>query len=738
MNRIKITQEEYISILNELGNDEYQLVDGEIYQGTHQKLQIIHKTCGRITSISPKSFRLGQRCFYCSKEERIRKNREEKHKEFKNFLQDSTDGEYTILEGEMFVHIKHPLQLVHQTCGNLYRVRPDDFKNGSRCPKCRDRSALKKSHEQFVQEFSNSCLGEYELLDGQVYVNGKTPIKIRHKLCGYEYSINPDSFLRGHLRCSQCKINNKPTHNPEKFIQYKERIAELVGDEYSVLESSDFMNLKSSIVMRHNTCSYEYSTVADYFLKGSRCPNCLIDFRKKQVWSRKTQKEFSEEVLIKGEGNYELVEGTVYINNMTHVQMRHITCGYEYLVMPANFLQGRRCPNCNKLNRSQRNSKTHEIFAKEVRDEVEDEYVVLGTYINSNTKVKMKHSLCGYEWDIVPSSFLSGSRCPSCAKKKGSIKKRKTLDTFKKEMYELVQNEYKVKEGEVYVNNSSPIIVIHNACEHEYSVRPSNFLNGRRCPACSKKARGEKTRKNVDEFKQQVLEYGNQEYELTKNAVYINTDTPIEMQHIICGHVWNPYPAAFIRGSRCPNCNGGIKRTHDEFKQAVKEKGKGEYIVAPGEMYTNNHTHIVLIHTECETKYKTTPGNFLRGTRCPKCALLGMSKGEKAITDIFVENNIDFISQQTFEECKHKRPLRFDFAVYVEGNVKALVEYNGPQHYHEIDYFGGKEAFELTQLRDNIKRTYCEEQGIPLIEIRHDEEILPKLSEELLKVNVCI
>ena len=50
----------------------------------------------------------------------------------------------------------------------------------------------------------------------------------------------------------------------------------------------------------------------------------------------------------------------------------------------------------------------------------------------------------------------------------------------------------------------------------------------------------------------------------------------------------------------------------------------------------------------------------------------------------------------------------------------SCIEFNGIQHYFPIDIFGGEEALDLNQKRDEIKRNYCEENGINFIVIKQD------------------
>ena len=62
----------------------------------------------------------------------------------------------------------------------------------------------------------------------------------------------------------------------------------------------------------------------------------------------------------------------------------------------------------------------------------------------------------------------------------------------------------------------------------------------------------------------------------------------------------------------------------------------------------------------------------------------------------------------------------------------ALLEYQGIQHYKEIDYHNfGKQQRETT---DQLKKNYCNNNDIKLYEIRYDQKIeieLEKIIQEL-------
>ncbi len=73
--------------------------------------------------------------------------------------------------------------------------------------------------------------------------------------------------------------------------------------------------------------------------------------------------------------------------------------------------------------------KTHDEFLQEVADLVQDEYKVLTQYIGTTIKIDMRHNTCGFEYKVMPSSFLQGNRCPKCSKR---VSQRIISSLFKK------------------------------------------------------------------------------------------------------------------------------------------------------------------------------------------------------------------------------------------------------------------------------------------------------------------
>lgn len=108
------------------------------------------------------------------------------------------DG-YTFLE--TYVNTKTKLEVVHNTCGHRYEVRPAHFISGKRCPACNVGSAW--TNEMFLEKVRDAVGDEYTFLES--YVNTKTKLEVVHNTCGNSYSVTPSSFLRRGNRCHSCK-----------------------------------------------------------------------------------------------------------------------------------------------------------------------------------------------------------------------------------------------------------------------------------------------------------------------------------------------------------------------------------------------------------------------------------------------------------------------------------------------------------------------------------------------------
>ncbi|MCK4392664.1 hypothetical protein KAX17_07125 [Candidatus Bipolaricaulota bacterium] len=88
------------------------------------------------------------------------------------------------------------------------------------------------------------------------------------------------------------------------------------------------------------------------------------------------------------------------------------------------------------------------------------------------------------------------------------------------------------------------------------------------------------------------------------------------------------------------------------------------------------------------------------------------------------------------EVLHHHRPewlegLELD--VYVPSR-KLAFEYQGQQHFHPLQMWGGKAALEKTKERDARKRTLCTKVGVKLVQIDYTEPLTKQHIRSQLKV----
>jgi len=193
--------------------------------------------------------------------------------------------------------------------------------------------------------------------------------------------------------------------------------------------------------------------------------------------------------------------------------------------------------------------KTQEQFEKEVYDLYQEEYTVLGKYINANEYIKMRHNCdeCNsHEYDVKPTQFLKGKyKCPICFRTS-----KKTTEKYKKEVYNKYGDEYEVI-GEY--TGSNKYIQIRHCCGKEYPVLANALLQGNRCPVCGSASRVLNKTKTHEEFCKEVYDLEGDEYIVKSD--YIGAKEDISMFHIICSTEYSTTPDRFLHRARCPKCN---------------------------------------------------------------------------------------------------------------------------------------------------------------------------------------
>lgn len=243
-------------------------------------------------------------------------------------------------------------------------------------------------------------------------------------------------------------------------------------------------------------------------------------------------------------------------------------------------------------------------------------------------------------------------------------------------------------------------------------------LNKRQCNTCGRKNTNKNRTYDINYVKEYCENVG---LKLLSNS-YTNCKEKLLFE-CECGE---QFECSFdtIKNSnktKCDKCTGrgyfeknkppnNLKTTNEFINQL--NKITNEFILL--DEYIDAKTPLRFIHTKCGRICYKTPDNILNKFRgCPYCK---ESKGERKIRHFLENNNIRFVSQKKFTDCKDKKELPFDFYL---PDFNMCIEYDGEQHFEEVKIF--KDKLEKVQHHDELKTTYCNNHNILLLRINYKQ-----------------
>lgn len=405
--------------------------------------------------------------------------------------------------------------------------------------------------------------------------------------------------------------------------------------------------------------------------------------------------------------------------------------------------------------------------------------LVLGEYVGSREKIRVKCMIDDYEWEATSSSMIDKNPdrrcgCPMCG---GSLKL--THEIFLDRVSKI--NKDIIVIGR-YINNRTKVSVKCKIDGYEWMAPAGTLMAGNGCPICA----GIKKKTN-EEFISQIK---NTHPNVEVLSEYKTAKSKIKLRCKIDGYEWEAIAASLTKTnpSRCPMCFGNLKKTNSEFLSEMKIKNKdikpmSEYVGANSSMrfkclvdgYEWESTpHTVLsysstsgcpkcnnyilktndefldqlkninryiepidkyvaarkkIRFKCKLDgnvWRATPDKALRGRGCPVCK---MSIGEKKIRDYLLDNNYDFETEYSPYWAEKRR---YDFRI-----KNILIEFDGEQHFQSKLYFDIDSTLEHRMMVDKMKNDMALKNGYSLIRISFTEiENISKILDMELKSSV--
>lgn len=207
------------------------------------------------------------------------------------------------------------------------------------------------------------------------------------------------------------------------------------------------------------------------------------------------------------------------------------------------------------------------------------------------------------------------------------------------------------------------------------------------------------------------IEYYSKIFDFT--IIKIDTEKAV----IKCNKCGEEKEKSLVSLKQFPNacsCKSYPKKDLEKLQEEIDIIFPNEYLI----LNSNGEMGKALIkHNNCGFCFSVSCFHDLLSKRnrgCPKCYQF-KSLGEKAIMNFLEEQKIHYIPQKTFSPL-NKSKYRFDFYI---PKYNLAIEYQGEQHFRDNSFF--KDGLDVVQKRDEVKRNYCKENKIDLLEISYKD-----------------
>ena len=254
-------------------------------------------------------------------------------------------------------------------------------------------------------------------------------------------------------------------------------------------------------------------------------------------------------------------------------------------------------------------------------------------------------------------------------------------------------------------------------CGNDFLIRKSKVdkrLNGQLKYLCC----SSECAKDIQKPKwENIIKLFNDNNYILCSTEYINAKTKLQYickKHKCEGTQYITYNNLRL-GCGCKYC--GTERTAKSKRLSFNEVkmifARNDMILLDQE-YKNTQEKMKYIcknHPEVGIQYMATCNAYKN--HCPFCNII---KGEKKISDFLIKHNIRFELHKSYDNLLGIGGGKLSYDFYLS-QYNLLIEYQGEQHEHSVDLFGGEKQFRIQQEHDIRKRKYASEHNINLLEI---------------------
>lgn len=315
-----------------------------------------------------------------------------------------------------YIDMKTPISHCCTVHNVVWDISPDSALRGSGCGQCkleRFRKKTTKTKEQYEKELKDKNLNV--ILVGK-YINARTPTThycLNHDII---WDTSPTNILQGY-GCPACGAEKTRLKLLKSHEQYEIEVKE-INPDIDVIGEYD--GAQVHILHKCKKDGYEWMATPSNILSGGMCPMCTGNIAWTTERYCQAVRDINPNIEVLGE----------YVGARTPILHKCKIDNYEWKTTPDCVLHKVGCPMCGNKTISQKLSKTHKQYVKEV-SMYNPDIEVLGKYVGATTPILHRCKKDGHEWMIAPSNVLSGCGCPQCKESKGERIVRQWLERNK-------------------------------------------------------------------------------------------------------------------------------------------------------------------------------------------------------------------------------------------------------------------------------------------------------------------
>lgn len=250
---------------------------------------------------------------------------------------------------------------------------------------------------------------------------------------------------------------------------------------------------------------------------------------------------------------------------------------------------------------------THEEYVDWINNNRPD-YEVVGTYVNTSTKILHRHKHTNLEWLCSPEKFKLGVSHPKISRVNGSVAKR----THEEYVAWVNNNRPNYEVIGTYVNVKTKIAHCHTETGTEWLCSPEKFMKGTKPTSLTKCRRWTK-----DDYVHYI-----KHHKIPVELIGSFTNQQTITRHVctISGKQFFIAPKRIINNPKF-EYRQVVKNT-DDYKIWLSQHYPELVITEP---YINSHVKINHLHVDTGVSWRVKPNNVIQGQQHPSDRLNGAS-----------------------------------------------------------------------------------------------------------------